>query len=122
MKIAVLDKKTLGDDTPLSEIEKHGELICYDSTPSELVSERIIGVDVVIVNKVKITRDVIMSSYLRARATGDKNVYFIDGLSFNVAPNQYDASVDAVHPNDMGFVRMASTIGTVIRHILEKNT
>lgn len=62
MKIAVLDKKTLGDDTPLSEIEKHGELICYDSTPSELVSERIIGVDVVIVNKVKITRDVIMSS------------------------------------------------------------
>jgi hypothetical protein len=67
-------------------------------------------------------RDVIMSSYLKARATGDKNVYFIDGLSFNVAPNQYDTSVDAVHPNDMGFVRMASTIGTVIRHIFEKNT
>lgn len=66
-------------------------------------------------------RDVIMASYLKARAAGDKNVYFIDGLSFNVAPNQYETSVDAVHPNDMGFVRMADSIGTVIRHALEKS-
>ena len=65
-------------------------------------------------------RDVIMSSYLKARATGDKNVYFIDGISFNVAPHQYEMSVDACHPNDAGFVRMADTIGSVIRHALEK--
>ncbi len=65
-------------------------------------------------------RDVIMSSYLRARASGDKNVYFIDGMSFNVAPHQYDCSVDAVHPNDAGFIRMADSIGTFIKHILEK--
>lgn len=65
-------------------------------------------------------RDVIMSSYLKARAAGDKNVYFIDGLSFNVAPHQYDMSVDSVHPNDAGFIRMADSIGTVIRHVLEK--
>ena len=65
-------------------------------------------------------RDVIMTSYLKARAAGDKNVYFIDGLSFNVAPHQYEMSVDAVHPNDAGFIRMADSIGTVIRHILEK--
>lgn len=65
-------------------------------------------------------RDVIMSSYLKARAAGDKNVYFIDGLSFNVAPHQYEMSVDGVHPNDAGFIRMADGIGTVIRHALEK--
>ncbi|MBQ9116810.1 MAG: hypothetical protein IJY04_07275 [Clostridia bacterium] len=65
-------------------------------------------------------RDVIMSSYLKARASGDKNVWFIDGLSFNVSPHQYENTVDAVHPNDAGFVRMADAIGTVIRHILEK--
>lgn len=65
-------------------------------------------------------RDVIMQSYLKARATGDKNVYFIDGLSFNVAPHQYDMTVDSIHPNDTGFVRMADSIGTVIRHILVK--
>ena len=67
-------------------------------------------------------RDVIMASYLKARATGDKNVYFIDGTSFNVAPNQYEQTVDAVHPNDAGFIRMADTIGTVIRHALERVT
>lgn len=65
-------------------------------------------------------RDVIMNSYLKARAEGDKNVYFIDGLSFNAAPHQYDMSVDALHPNDAGFVRMADNIGTVIKHALEK--
>lgn len=65
-------------------------------------------------------RDVIMTSYLEARKAGDKNVYFIDGMSFNVAPHQYEMTVDSVHPNDMGFVRMADSIATTIRHILEK--
>jgi len=65
-------------------------------------------------------RDLIMSSYLKARAAGDKNVYFIDGMSFNVAPHQYEMSVDGVHPNDAGFIRMADSIGTVVRHVLEK--
>jgi hypothetical protein len=65
-------------------------------------------------------RDVIMASYLKARAAGDKNVYFIDGLSFNVGAHQYEMSLDSVHPNDAGFIRMADSIGTVIRHALEK--
>ena len=65
-------------------------------------------------------RDVVMSSYLKARSQGDKNVYFIDGMSFNVSPNQYGMTVDHVHPNDTGFMRMADSIGTVIKHILEK--
>ena len=65
-------------------------------------------------------RDVIMSSYLKARQTGDENVNFIDGLSFFVEPHQYDHSMDGIHPNDVGFLRMADSIGTVIRHIFEK--
>ena len=65
-------------------------------------------------------RDVIMTSYLKAREMGDKNVYFVDGTSFGIAPHQYDVTVDSVHPNDAGFIRMADSIGTVIRHILEK--
>lgn len=63
-------------------------------------------------------RDVIMSSYLKARASGDRNVYFIDGMSFNYAPHQYEMTVDSVHPNDAGFVRMADAIGTVIKLVL----
>ena len=69
---------------------------------------------------VMMRRDVIMKSYLKARDKGDKNIYFIDGMSFNTAPHQYDMTVDDVHPNDAGFMRMADGIGTVIRHVLEK--
>lgn len=65
-------------------------------------------------------RDVIMESYLRARAAGDRNVYFVDGLSFGNAPHRYDLSVDSVHPNDSGFARMADAIGSVIRHVFER--
>jgi hypothetical protein len=65
-------------------------------------------------------RDVVMRSYLRAREKGDKNVYFIDGMSFMTAPHQYDTVVDGIHPSDAGFLRMADVIGTVIRHLLER--
>ncbi len=64
-------------------------------------------------------RDIIMQSYLKARAKGDKNVYFIDGTSFFYSPHQYETSLDGCHPNDVGYVRMSEAIGTVIRHILE---
>lgn len=65
-------------------------------------------------------RDVVMESYLKARQKGDKNVYFIDGMSFFNGEHQYEYCIDGVHPNDAGFLRMAEGIGAVIRHILEK--
>lgn len=64
-------------------------------------------------------RDIIMSSYLKARESGDKNVYFVDGLAFNLVPSSHDLSVDSCHPNDAGFMRMSDSIGAVIKHILE---
>lgn len=66
-------------------------------------------------------RDIIMESYLKARSAGDINVYFIDGLSFFAADHQYEHSLDGVHPNDFGFVRMAQVIGITIRHALENS-
>lgn len=65
-------------------------------------------------------RDVVMSSYLKARQSGDKNVYFVDGMSFYRGEHQYECTLDSVHPNDVGFQQMAEGIGTVIRHVLEK--
>ncbi|MBQ8081275.1 MAG: hypothetical protein IJ240_05180 [Clostridia bacterium] len=65
-------------------------------------------------------RDVIMQSYLRAREAGDRNVYFIDGAGFFADENVYDCTVDDIHPNDIGLLRMAKTVGTVIRNIMEK--
>ena len=57
----------------------------------------------------------------KARQSGDKNVYFVDGLSFGMAPHTYDLTMDSIHPNDAGFLRMADYIGLVIRHIPAKD-
>ena len=65
-------------------------------------------------------RDIIMTSYLKARSLGDRNVYFIDGMSFNMGAHQYETTVDSIHPNDVGYLRMADNIGAVIKHALEK--
>ena len=62
-----------------------------------------------------------MSQHRRkARQSGDKNVYFVDGLSFGMVSHTYDLSMDSIHPNDAGFLRMADCIGLVIKHILAK--
>ncbi|MBE6536800.1 MAG: hypothetical protein E7673_02485 [Ruminococcaceae bacterium] len=65
-------------------------------------------------------RDTIMRSYLKAREMGDKNVYFIDGISFFATTHQFDHTVDGCHPNDTGFIRMADSIGAVIKYAIEK--
>lgn len=60
-------------------------------------------------------RDIIKTTYENALASGDKNVYFIDGADFGVTG---DATVDGVHPNDLGFYRMAEKIASVIEKII----
>jgi hypothetical protein len=65
-------------------------------------------------------REVVMASYLKARQNGDKNVYFVDGLSFGMVSHTYDLTMDSIHPNDAGFLRMADCIGLVLKHILAK--
>lgn len=59
-------------------------------------------------------RDIIKATYENALASGDKNVYFIDGTDLGVTG---DATVDGCHPNDLGFYRMAEKIGNVIEKI-----
>lgn len=67
-------------------------------------------------------RDVVMESYLKARRSGDDNVYFIDGMSFFSGEHRYEYTLDGVHPNDAGFLRMADVIGSLISHILESRS
>ena len=43
----------------------------------------------------------------KARANGDRNVYFIDGKDLLKGRDREDNTVDGVHPNDLGFYRMA---------------
>jgi len=66
----------------------------------------------------RIRRDIIYRTYKNAVDAGDKNVYFIDGESLFGSDNRDSCTVDGCHPNDLGFIRMAETIGSVIKKIL----
>ena len=62
MKIVVLDRDSIGLDTPLEGLHRFGDVTVYDKTgPSEL-SDRVSDADCIILNKVKITEEVICSA------------------------------------------------------------
>lgn len=64
----------------------------------------------------KARREVVKATYNSAIGNGDKNVYFIDGEVFFGEKDRNLCAVDNIHPNDIGFLRMAK----VIRPVLEK--
>lgn len=59
-------------------------------------------------------RAVVMNTYLYAMAQGDENVYFIDGE--RLLPND-GCTVDALHPNDLGFYFMAESLCATLTQI-----
>lgn len=63
-------------------------------------------------------RDVIYTTYITAIKNGDENVYFIDGQTLFKDEGRDSCTVDGVHPNDLGFMRMADAIGYVIQRII----
>jgi len=63
-------------------------------------------------------RDVIMQTYLNARAAGDEKVWFVDGSTMLQLFGGDNGTVDGVHPNTLGMMCMAQTIGDVMARIL----
>lgn len=59
-------------------------------------------------------RQVILESYERAKAAGDTKVFFVDGATLFDGPFAFSCTSDGVHPNDLGFFRMAEKIGPVV--------
>lgn len=60
--------------------------------------------------------EIVKKTYKNAIASGDKNVYFIDGPTL-LELCKDDYSVDACHPNDFGFASMAKALAEVIADI-----
>ncbi len=56
----------------------------------------------------------IRTTYERALARGDKNVFFVDGSKFFSKNQRAYATVDGCHPNDLGFYLMARKMKPVI--------
>lgn len=65
-------------------------------------------------------RAVIKATYDNAVASGDKNVYYIDGRTIYAPVGRSLCTVDHIHPNDIGFLMMANAYGKVMDEILNK--
>ncbi len=65
-------------------------------------------------------RRIIRKTYENALASGDKNVYYIDGKDFFGDEQRQFCTTDTTHPNDYGFHKMAGVIEPVLKEILEK--
>ena len=63
---------------------------------------------------------IIRKTYEDAIASGDQNVYFIEGPTL-MHYAQDGGTVDAVHPNDLGFFSMAKMITKTLKPILEQS-
>ncbi len=63
-------------------------------------------------------RTVVMETYLNNCAE-DKNLYFVDGLSFYQSTDSDYCTVDGCHPNDMGFYHMAKGFLPTLEKILK---
>ena len=70
-------------------------------------------------NDMKARRDIVKATYNAAFASGDKNVFFIDGETFYGETDRNLCSFDNCHPNDLGFFRMANVIRPILKHMLD---
>jgi len=62
-------------------------------------------------------REILRQSYLKARSLGDENVYFLDGETLFGEQDRDICTVEGIHPNDLGFYRIAKAIEVLYREI-----
>ncbi len=78
MKIVFLDVKTIGEDIDLSGYEKLGEVVKYDFSTPEQVSQRVEDADVIVLNKVPVNYNTIGTAkklkLVCVTATGTNNL------------------------------------------------
>jgi len=63
-------------------------------------------------------RNIIMQTYSNARAKGDKNVYFVDGMNTFAQEAIEWPTVDRCHPTDLGFYLMTKRILPTLKQAL----
>ena len=66
-----------------------------------------------------VRRKVIFDTYDYAIKNGDKNVYYIDGSSMFRGRDWDNCFIDTVHPNDVGFLKMADCIEPILSSVLK---
>ena len=120
MKIIVLDRDSLGVDTPLSVLDKFGEVISYPSSNKEEVIARIKDADVIVINKVKITEDIMsQANHLKlicVFATGFDNIDIVAAKKYGIGVcNVPGYSTDSVA------MYTVATVLALCSHLIEYN-
>ncbi|MBQ9748268.1 MAG: hypothetical protein IJV98_05735 [Clostridia bacterium] len=64
-------------------------------------------------------RTIIRDTYLRAKAEGDENVWFIDGSTFYPEAIRGDCTNDGCHPNDLGYHYMAEAFASILKKLIQ---
>ena len=62
-------------------------------------------------------REILRQSFLKAREQGDSKVYFIDGETLFGKEDREICTVEGIHPNDLGFYRIAKVINKLYQEI-----
>ena len=62
MNICILDKSSMGEDTPFDALYKFGNVTVYDTTNPSEITDRVSDADIIITNKIKITKEVMSSA------------------------------------------------------------
>ena len=115
MKIKVLDRAALGEDTPLDVLYQLGDVEVFDRTSPEELSARCDDADVIVINKIKVTGDVIRSSsslkLICVFATGYDNIDIATARECGVAV----CNVPGYSTDSVALFTMATTLSLLTR-------
>jgi len=120
MKITILDKIAMGDDTPFAILNTFGEVAEYSTTAPEERISHIADSDVIILNKVKITEEVMAASkslkLICVFATGYDNIDIVAAKKHGIAVcNVPGYSTDSV------VLFTVATVLSLVSHLREYN-
>ena len=65
-------------------------------------------------------KQIVYQNYLTAKSEGDENVYFIDGTTMYGTEDVDACFSDLLHPNDMGYYRIAKSLQPLLTKLLEQ--
>ena len=120
MKITILDKIALGDDTPLEILSQYGEVTEFLTTSPDERVEHIADSEVIVLNKVKITEEVMASArclkLICVFATGYDNIDIKAAKKYGIAVcNVPGYSTDSV------VLFTVATVLSLVSHLNEYN-
>lgn len=65
-------------------------------------------------------RRVVEDTFRYALGRGDKNVWYIDGEGIFRGPEEDSCTTDGTHPNDIGFMKLADSVGRILRRAMRR--